>query len=350
MALTQDAISFIIIVVVTSVLSTIFTIARLVLRRRATLGSDDYVLMFVIVIVWAQLVAALLLNILGGVGKPFSTLTPSEVSWLLKLFYWPELAYTILVASVKMSILLSYKRIFGHNRTTLVHIYIMMGLVMSWGVAVFFTVVFQCSPVDKAWQPQKPGSCINLIAFLWGNSVSNFIIDWLILLVPVRPVLKLHMPKSQKLVVGGAFALGILACTASTVRAAVTGSVDVNDLSQSVFLASVWTYIEPNLAIVSACLPLLGKRIGRNILSGLDYAHSFKLKASTWFSFPADKSSNFPETDPSSQTSRGVTQRTDIVIDHTNRNRDPSYELHAYEVFAGSSTTKGHGESMHSLI
>ena len=126
------------------------------------------------------------------------------------MFFWPELGYTVLVATVKMSILLSYKRLFGHHKPTRIHIYIMMGLVASWGIAIFFTCVFQCWPVDKAWKPLKPGSCIDLLPFLWGNSVSNFIIDWLILLVPARPVWKLHMDRTQKLLVGGSFALGSL--------------------------------------------------------------------------------------------------------------------------------------------
>ena len=68
--------------------------------------------------------------------------------------------------------------------------------------------VFQCTPISKAWEPLKPGKCIDWLSFLWGNSVSSCIIDWMILAVPVVPVWKLQMSLAQKTLVAGAFALG----------------------------------------------------------------------------------------------------------------------------------------------
>ena len=124
------------------------------------------------------------------------------------MFYWPALGYTILIVLIKTSILLSYKRIFGHNKTTRIHIYILLGFSWAWGIAVFFTCTFQCWPIEKAWKPMMPGKCINLLDYLWGNSVSNFIIDWLILAVPIVPVWKLQMGIVQKSLVAGSFALG----------------------------------------------------------------------------------------------------------------------------------------------
>lgn len=127
-----------------------------------------------------------------------------------QMFFWPELGYTILVVLVKTSILFSYKRIFGHIKSTRLHIYALMALAWGWGIAVFFTCVFQCTPIDKAWQPQKPGHCIETIPFLWGNSISNFVIDWMILAVPIVPIWKLQMAPAQKSLVALSFLLGSL--------------------------------------------------------------------------------------------------------------------------------------------
>lgn len=126
------------------------------------------------------------------------------------MFFWPELGYTILVVLVKTSILFSYKRIFGHVRMTRVHIYILMVLAWSWGISTFFVCVFQCTPIDKAWLPQKSGHCIKLVPFLWGNSVSNFVIDWMILAIPAIPIWKLQMAAAQKSLVALSFLLGSL--------------------------------------------------------------------------------------------------------------------------------------------
>ncbi|KAI0140762.1 hypothetical protein BJ166DRAFT_110017 [Pestalotiopsis sp. NC0098] len=356
MTLTKDASNFITIVTVMSTVSTAFAITRLIIRRRGLLGKDDYILAFAVVMVWVQAAGAFILNILGGVGKPFSTLQPDEITWLYKMFFWPELGYTILVASVKMSILLSYKRIFGHYTWTRIHINIMMVLVVSWGLAIFFTCVFQCWPVDKAWEPLKPGSCINLISFLWGNSVSNLIIDWMILLVPAWPVWQLRMDRAQKMLVGGSFALGSLACVASTVRAATTGSIDISDLSKSVFMASVWTYIEPNLAIISACLPFIGKPVGRRIAAGLEYARILGSKATSRLALLSTRSSNRTNAKGDPRTSQNVTRHTEITVQRAGKRSEDSHELQQNAVFAaGTHESEESGlqpgiESAHSLI
>lgn len=124
------------------------------------------------------------------------------------MFYWPELGYTILVATIKFSILISLHRIFGLIKWFRVAVYILATLEGIWFFGVFFSVLFQCTPIDKAWIPTKPGHCIELLPFLWGNSVSNNIIDWLILLLPVIPVLKLSLDNVHKCLVLGSFALG----------------------------------------------------------------------------------------------------------------------------------------------
>jgi hypothetical protein len=139
---------------------------------------------------------------------PFKFVTFSKTT--TKMIYWPELGYTIVVVLIKTSILFSYLRIFGHVRTTKFYIYTLLALSWGWGIGVFLVGVFQCTPIKKAWQPELPGHCIKTIPFLWGNSISNFIIDWLILAVPVFPVLKLQLPRTQKILVGASFLCGAL--------------------------------------------------------------------------------------------------------------------------------------------
>jgi len=175
------------------------------------------------------------------------------------MFYAPEIGYTLLIGLLKISILLSYKRIFGHNRLIAWYIHILMGLSAGWLVSCLLVIIFQCWPIEKVWNPMMEGGCIDLLAFLWATSISNFVLDWLILSVPLIPIWRLQLSTVKKVFVAGSFALGSIACIASTVRAAVTGTIDPTDMSKSVFLASIWTYIEPTVAIISACLPFFSK-------------------------------------------------------------------------------------------
>ncbi|KAH8672145.1 hypothetical protein BGZ60DRAFT_527571 [Tricladium varicosporioides] len=256
----------IIILSILTALSTLFVFLRLWKRKGVhNIGVDDGLLIFALVMIYAQDAGAFLLAIKGGEGKPFATLTADEMTWLFKMFFWPELGYTILIATIKMSILISYYKIFFRVRWFRTATYILGGLVMIWFFGVFFSVIFQCTPIDKAWKPLKPGHCINLIAFLWGNSVSNNILDWLILFLPVIPVWKLQMDPVQKALVIVSFLLGSVACIASLIRAIFTGTFDLTDPSLSVFKASICTYIEPAVGVIAACLPYLSNMAGQRI-------------------------------------------------------------------------------------
>lgn len=124
--------------------------------------------------------------------------------------YWPELGYTICVATIKISVLLSYNRIFGRLKWFRYSLIVFGILTSVWFLGVFFSVIFQCTPVDKAWNPIKPGHCIALKPFLWGNSISNTVLDYCILLLPVIPVLRLQMAPVQKMLVLVSFSLGSL--------------------------------------------------------------------------------------------------------------------------------------------
>ena len=165
--------------------------------------------------------------------------------------YWPELGYTICIATIKISVLISYNIIFGRLKWFRYIVFTLATLTIIWFLGVFFSVLFQCTPVDKAWQPTKLGHCIAFKPFLWGNSISNTILDWLILLLPVAPVLKLQMGTVQKTLVLASFSLGSLyvsfprvatlnllhftntrrASVSSTLRAAQTRTVDEANLS-----------------------------------------------------------------------------------------------------------------------
>ena len=124
--------------------------------------------------------------------------------------YWAELGYTICITVIKLSILISYNWIFG-TLTWFRYTASTVGvLTLIWFVGMFFSFLFQCTPVDKAWQPTKSGHCIDVILYLWVNGISNTILDWMILLLPVVPVWNLHMGTVQKVLVLLSFSLGSL--------------------------------------------------------------------------------------------------------------------------------------------
>jgi hypothetical protein len=105
------------------------------------------------------------------------------------------------VALIKTSILFSYKGTFGHMKRYEYYTYALLGLSWGRGIAVFCTCIFQVSAIKKTWMPEVLRYFIEVIPFLLGNSMPNFITDWMILAVPTVPVLRLYLPTGQRILV-----------------------------------------------------------------------------------------------------------------------------------------------------
>ena len=91
-------------------------------------------------------------------------------------------------------------------------------VVVAWWLGCIFATVFGCHPIRKAWDPFVPGTCVDRVRVFIGKAVPNFTTDFVILLLPLVEIVKLHVKAPRKLGLGGVFLLGALACASSVVR------------------------------------------------------------------------------------------------------------------------------------
>ncbi|KAF1997982.1 hypothetical protein P154DRAFT_264771 [Amniculicola lignicola CBS 123094] len=171
-----------------------------------------------------------------------------------------------------------------------------MVICVCWSIASFIPFLFQCSPIYKAYRPWVKGKCFSLNKWLWGTTISNAIIDWMILLVPIVPLWTLNLSRMETPLVFAAFMFGSLACIASTARAALSVSLDYADFGVGSFFAVLTIFAEPMLAIISACLPFLP--ISRPLINAF---LAFKRKVSQG---SRHKATPKPDSGPSPQDSR----------------------------------------------
>ncbi|KAJ5588538.1 hypothetical protein N7537_011216 [Penicillium hordei] len=234
------------------VLSTIVVAIRVAARAaKSTLGWDDYVICLSIVLAYSMLGEAIFWARDGGLGKHMSELSIAE-----KCFFANEISYTLLVPTIKMSILLLYRRIFSVPKFQLASLLTGI-LVLSWCLSVFITVLLQCRPIALNWNKQLSGTCINPKPFFFGNAISNLIIDAVILALPIPMVLQLQLRLSQKLSILGIFLLGGFVCVASIMRVVTLNIFENDDISYSIMEAATWTFVEPCVGIICACLPTM---------------------------------------------------------------------------------------------
>lgn len=99
--------------------------------------------------------------------------------------------------------------------------------VLVYFAACSFMLLLQCRPLSLYWHilvlPKGTGgTCANEGDLILPSGIINALIDFVILIIPLRTVLRLHLRWSQKLQVLAVFMAGTLVCASSAIRVAAT--------------------------------------------------------------------------------------------------------------------------------
>nr|KMM68404.1 hypothetical protein CPAG_04731 [Coccidioides posadasii RMSCC 3488] len=173
-----------------------------------------------------------------------------------------------------------YKLVLGFTKAAIVCLYIRIfvsklfqrvcrGVLLAvtiWAVAALLATIFQCLPIEASWDKSIAHKCINKNAFWYGFAVTNTSLDFILLLLPIQPVLKLHLHWKEKVGLLGVFALGTFVCITSIIRTTAVAQTTTGrkkDITWDFIPRSVWTLVEANTGIICACLPILKGPLGR---------------------------------------------------------------------------------------
>ncbi|KAI9675382.1 MAG: hypothetical protein M1817_001286 [Caeruleum heppii] len=239
------------------VVATVAVALRLYSRRlvKVKLQSDDYCIIVALLLTWGTV--GLTFELIDrGLGKHAILVDPSTLVTYLKVLYTYDLVYICILPIIKISILLFYHRIFTPRYFQRILYGVELFMVL-WVVSGFIVGIFQCVPVHKFWNLEAPGYCINKPRYYMIEGIINIFTDFVILLLPMPLVWKLHITKKQKIALVGVFLLGGFTCVASIIRVPTLEEVEFFDSTWTSANTLVWTIIEVGLAIVCACLPVM---------------------------------------------------------------------------------------------
>ncbi|SLM39433.1 hypothetical protein LPUS_09967 [Lasallia pustulata] len=184
---------------------------------------------------------------------------------LLYLENISSILYGINVCLIKTSILLQYQRIFVIHKTRKSPMFVAIQSCI-WTIFLFYLIetffeIFQCSPREKIWNKLLTGGhCNNSSAGFKVTGVFNSISDFALLSIPMPALWKLQMPLKRKLLTMGVFAVGVLACVASIIRAYYTWVVArAIDESYSLVVLSFCAAAELAIGIIVGSLPIMPK-------------------------------------------------------------------------------------------
>ncbi|KAG5925011.1 hypothetical protein E4U61_004914 [Claviceps capensis] len=186
---------------------------------------------------------------------------------VLKLFYVAHIFANMTINLTKSSILLMYVRVFDRRRFRIC-CYVLLGIVVTYMLITVGLLIWQCSPIEGAWNKTLRATCVGLTGHSYANAGFSLATDVLILGLPVMPIWEREWPVGQKRALLLVFALGAFVTISSIMRATTLDFIPqnrktINDLTPTLWTLS-WTIVEENLAIICACLPMC-----RSVLAAL---------------------------------------------------------------------------------
>lgn len=107
----------------------------------------------------------------------------------------------------KVAILIFYLRI-NPDRKFRWAVFAVLFITIGFMVALCFSLIFECRPIAKFWNPLLQGTCVRVSNLYLANGILNVVADFLVLLVPIPMLVKLHVSYNQKFLIWSIFAAG----------------------------------------------------------------------------------------------------------------------------------------------
>lgn len=116
--------------------------------------------------------------------------------------------YNLGLLTVKASLLFQYQRIFV-ARSYRTAAWVLMGFIWSGGIALILVCCFSCKPIAFFWNKTiENGRCLTLQPLWYTISGFQLATDFAVLALPIPVLVKLQLPRKQKITLILVFLLG----------------------------------------------------------------------------------------------------------------------------------------------
>ncbi|KAJ5179969.1 hypothetical protein N7492_003179 [Penicillium capsulatum] len=191
-----------------------------------------------------------------GYGKHIDTVhSEYKLGMFLKLDFVTEITYLLALGTIKISFCLFYLKIFPGNRFRLL-CWALIGLLVAETVEETMVVIFQCWPVQKAWDASgtMDGKCLQLLTFYYISFGIRLATDIAIFTLPIPKLLQLKMTIGKRAGLIFMFSLGVLVVVTSIIRVTYLNNFS-KDHTWTLIDPLNWSSVELGVAIFIACFP-----------------------------------------------------------------------------------------------
>ncbi|KAF7590880.1 hypothetical protein BBP40_002294 [Aspergillus hancockii] len=233
------------------------TILRLWVKiTQDRLHLDDYIITLATSLEIAYAVAILVCGVGHGFGKHAAIVDPPDLEIFLKGEYIASHLYNIGLATIKLSILALYYRIFPvkwFSRTVI-------------GCAIFVCIwittieIFMgalCRPLRAFWDFKVKGKCFNSTALSYYVNTSNMVTDLVLFALPIPVILRVRTTRNKKIALITIFSIGFITCGISAARLAYVVAQGSADITWEGVPLGVLSAFESLGGVLCANLPII---------------------------------------------------------------------------------------------
>ena len=168
-----------------------------------------------------------------------------------------QICFALATGTIKLCILAFYRRIFPIRQLRII-LYVLSATVLIFTTAVVLISIFQCSPINRYWNPKEPGHCsIDMKTNLYITGAINTSLDFIIVMLPVPLLWQLRTSKGQKCLLTGIFTAAGFVCIVSILRLIACPRNPGTDPTFEAADVALWSAVEPCAGVISACMPSL---------------------------------------------------------------------------------------------
>ncbi|KAI2473485.1 hypothetical protein F4781DRAFT_192289 [Annulohypoxylon bovei var. microspora] len=253
-----------------------------------TMGMDDVL----ILISWLLSLAICTCGMVAtqyGLGSHHDQVSAEDYNTYLKLQMACSITYSWGMAAAKASFAVLYLRIFPEVDFRVVN-KILIVFVLLQATEETCIVLFKCHPIQKSWNFQLEGSCLDLHPMWYITFVFNLITDLTLFIEPIPSTWRLQLPIVKRLGLISMLSLGLLVTAISVIRIVYVTGIGADDTYQLVN-PLIWSMVEICALIICSSIPSL-KQVAAKI-PGLNYALGITSNGDS-FGHPAKKNRSIP--------------------------------------------------------
>ncbi|KAM0274945.1 hypothetical protein ACHAQH_007713 [Verticillium albo-atrum] len=237
------------------------------LKSGKTLNASDACILVALFFNTALHADVFIMVVHGGFGYHVQDIAMRFGPDVLTVFFKCIMVFALLwnatTCFTKLSVLLMYMSIFPVRRVIL-PCKILGVFIILWNIGGILGGVLVCRPFAMNWDQTIPGGkCGNQPMYYMALGVINILVEVTMLALPLPVLYKLQMPMRKKIVTIGMFSIGFATCAITIYRQATLPDLQFANMTHSGVVATLFSGLEPSVALSLACVPFLRPLFGK---------------------------------------------------------------------------------------